>query len=153
MDKLPMLFHGRNRSIGGRCIRAEQSGIKSKEKKTCKIFKEERYMQKYFIETELIPYVMRILTRGFRSYSVDRSATAEEGFTAIYAEADEDVFEKIRMRAKCERRTSQTGVLYMTEEEWRTGMMRADLFRPFGMPAKKSRACCILERNPEGGLE
>ena len=71
-------------------------------------------MKKYKVSKGLKPYVRRILARSYHKYHM-----VTDGNGQIWCETDvsSDTFQRIVQRAKCEKRTEETGVFQVTARE------------------------------------
>ena len=85
-------------------------------------------MRKYRVRKELKPYVSRILTRSFY-----KCRMVEENNTLFCINnAGSDTFHKIVQRAKCEKKSNESGSFYVTSREAKNTMLLNSLLQQAG---------------------
>lgn len=96
-------------------------------------------MKHYKVSKELYPFVRRILTRGYHKFSFEET---DEGWLCI-TPISSDNFHKIIQRAKCEKKSRETGNFYVTAREHNNTLLLNALLE---MGNQKS---CIIIDDPE----
>lgn len=71
-------------------------------------------MRKYKVSKELKPFVRRILARSFYKCKM---IPDEHGQVWCYTNATSDTFHRVVQRAKCEKKSKETGFLQFTSKE------------------------------------
>ena len=79
-------------------------------------------MKKYKVSKELKPYIRRILVRSFYKCKL---VPDTEGRYWCYTNANSDTFHRIVQRAKCEKKTKETGFLQFTAKEANNALFRS----------------------------
>lgn len=95
-------------------------------------------MKKYRVKQEIRPYVRQELARCHFHCQM----TEEEGQLWCYTNAPSDTFHKIVKRARCVQKTEETGIPFLTSEEFHNPLVRDTLLRH---PGNNAYGCCILE--------
>ena len=72
-------------------------------------------MKKYKVSKELYPFVRKILTRGYHKFSFEKDET--NGRWLCHTPISSDNFHKIIQRAKCEKKSKEDNVYYVTSRE------------------------------------
>ena len=68
----------------------------------------------YRVPKELFPYVKKILLRGLHEFKMERK---QDGCWFCNIKVTQETFSKILDRAECERKSTKTGMFYVTERE------------------------------------
>nr|WP_303181816.1 hypothetical protein [Lachnoclostridium phocaeense] len=79
-------------------------------------------MKKYKVSRELKPYIRRILVRSFYKCKLILDPAGQYW---CYTNANSDTFHRIVQRAKCEKKTSETGLLQFTAKEANNALFRS----------------------------
>ena len=94
-------------------------------------------MRDYKVSHALKPFVNRILRQ---SYHDCHMYTDRNGQVWCKTNASSDTFHRVVQRAKCQKMSTEEGVLCMTSEEFNDPYMRSSIMRDAG-----TRACCVID--------
>lgn len=91
------------------------------------LFEEEwrdKMKRRYRVNPSLKHYVRRVLIRSFYSCKMRED---EAGTLWCYTNASSDTFHKVVQRARCEKRTKETGIFFVTTREANNPIMMEEL--------------------------
>lgn len=104
-------------------------------------------MYKFRIEKELKPFITRVLMRGYYGCTINKATDAPDSVYCI-TNAEPETFQKLYYRAACEKLFCLEGIVFVTEEEYRNGIVRGEILRYHG-----KHSCCILHEDDEENKE
>lgn len=94
-------------------------------------------MKKYRVERTLIPYLRRVMLRGYHTCRFEKDEGSDKAW--CHTSIPSDTFHKLVLRARCEKDTDEQGVVVVTADEYRNGLVRNQIMKMYG-----SHSCGIV---------